>query len=322
MDPNTKQTTLIAAWPGMGSVSVIAAGYLIENLSLKEAGELPARGHFDIERVAVQKGLLQPVRLPRGLFFRRGQAREMRDLVVFLAESQPAAGAYSYAQELMEVALSMGVTRVVTFASLASAMHPSSDPKVAGVATDPGTLELLTRAEVGPMEDGEIGGMNGVLLAAASERRIPAFCLLAEIPYFAVAVPNPKAARAALSVFSVLTGIDVSLDALDEHAKAVDRALVDAYERLRKEGAIPSPEEISSESADEPEAPKAERAEGAAPEPAEQALDYAARQRIEKLFEEARQDISRAGALKQELDRLGAFRRYENRFLDLFRRAG
>lgn len=39
---------MVAAWPGMGNVAVIAAGYLIRELQIEESGELPAGGHFDI----------------------------------------------------------------------------------------------------------------------------------------------------------------------------------------------------------------------------------------------------------------------------------
>lgn len=44
--------------------------------------------------------------------------------------------------------------------------------------------------------------------------------------------------------------------------------------------------------------------------------------RVEALFERARKDKSQALALKAELDRLGLFKRYEDRFLDLFKQAG
>ena len=43
--------------------------------------------------------------------------------------------------------------------------------------------------------------------------------------------------------------------------------------------------------------------------------------RIERLFEEAEMDRKRAVSLKEELDRLGVFEDYEDRFLDLFKRA-
>ena len=48
-------------------------------------------------------------------------------------------------------------------------------------------------------------------------------------------------------------------------------------------------------------------------------LPGSSRVKIEKLFKEAQADRNRALALKAELDRLGVFDLYEDRFLDLFR---
>ena len=44
------------------------------------------------------------------------------------------------------------------------------------------------------------------------------------------------------------------------------------------------------------------------------------RQRIERLFEQAKLDRSSAYELKRELDRLEVYREYEDRFLDLFKK--
>jgi hypothetical protein len=41
--------------------------------------------------------------------------------------------------------------------------------------------------------------------------------------------------------------------------------------------------------------------------------------KIERLFDEARKDRSKAAFLKEELDRWNLFELYENRFLDLFK---
>jgi hypothetical protein len=46
------------------------------------------------------------------------------------------------------------------------------------------------------------------------------------------------------------------------------------------------------------------------------------RQRIDLMFDNAAHDRSRAYELKQELDRLGVFPQYEDRFLDLFKDPG
>lgn len=308
---------LIAAWPGMGNVAVIAAAHLIEQLGMTEVDQLPPDDHFDVEQVEVRDGLIVPAQLPRGVFFKWTNPGAGRDLIVFIGEAQPAAGSHGYSVKLLERAATMDVERVVTFASLASGLHPTENPKVSGAATDAKTLNELRLAEIDPVSNGQIGGLNGLVLGLAAERGMAGMCLLAEIPFFAMRIPNPKAARAALSVFSVLAGIDVNLESLNRQAAIVDRALVEAMEAMeaRREGEA----EPAGESAEDPEAAtQAEAPEAPAPRPGLSAADRA---RIEALFENARKDSAQAVHLKSELDRLGVFREFEGRFLDLFRRA-
>ena len=50
-------------------------------------------------------------------------------------------------------------------------------------------------------------------------------------------------------------------------------------------------------------------------------IDDATSRRIEQLFAAAEKDRGNAMRLKQELDRLNVFKQYEDRFLDLFRKA-
>ncbi len=51
----------------------------------------------------------------------------------------------------------------------------------------------------------------------------------------------------------------------------------------------------------------------------EEKLSPADKRLIGQLFEQAQQDRSKAYELKRELDRLGVFTEYEDRFLDLFK---
>jgi proteasome assembly chaperone (PAC2) family protein len=320
--PTTKpRPWLIAAWPGMGNVAAIAAGYLVESLEMKPVAELSPRGHFDIQTVKVHSGVVRRPRLPRSLFYRWENPRANgRDLLVFLGEAQPSVGAYQFTHELLDKAQKFDVERVVTFASLASQLHPAADPRVAAVATDKGTLAELEKLEIRPLQDGEIGGLNGVLLGAAAEHGLTGICLLGEIPFFAAGVPNPKGALVALRAFSALSGVKLDTADLERHAKDVEEALLDLMERMKEEARqqaqteMGESEEFTQEESEEPQTEKT-------PEPSP-ALDFATRQRIEQMFEEARKDRSRGMRLKEELDRLGVFRLYENRFLDLFRKAG
>lgn len=85
---------MIAAWPGMGNVAIIAATYLIEQLGIQQHGELASHVHFNIGEIVVKNGLVVPARLPRGLFFRLPEKAGARDLVVSLGEAQPTSGVF------------------------------------------------------------------------------------------------------------------------------------------------------------------------------------------------------------------------------------
>jgi len=313
---NHEPTWLIAAWPGMGNVAVIASTFLIQALDMVPAGELPPRGRFDVRAVEVKGGVIGKPRLPRSLFYRTKQPVGGRHLIVFVGEAQPGNGVYDFAHELIDRAQSMGAERVMTFASMATQIHPTAQPRVFGASTEEDLLDELRRLEVQPLEEGQIGGLNGVILGAASDRGLPGLCMMGEIPFFAAGVPNPKAARAVLDAFALLNGIELDLDPLNRHADTIERAMLDMLRQMQ--GGMQQGEE----GPEFPIVPEDKPGEADKPEqPVRKALDYATRQRIEGLFEEARKDRSRAMDLKQELDRLSVFDQYEDRFLDLFKRA-
>lgn len=306
-----KRTWLVAAWPGMGNVAVLAAGYMIQKLGMTAAGGIPPRGHFDVRAVEVRDGMIEGPRLARNLVYRWSGDADV-DLVVFVGEAQPDTGLFAFAHELLDWAQGAGVSRVITFASMATQLHPSKEPTVYGAVTESEMAAELRRIEAEPLEEGQIAGLNGVLLGACAQRKIPALCLLGEIPFFAAGVPNPGAARAVLQGFSALTGVKVDVEELGEHAKTIERALLEMLEKLQAEGRLP---EGMTDEAPEP-----------APEPVDEKpddkqLDFATRERIEKLFEQARADRAKAFELKRFLDAQGVFKQYENRFLDLFKRA-
>lgn len=312
---------LVAAWPGMGNVSVIAATYLLQKLGAEVSLELPAPGRFDVQAVEVRGGIVERPRLPRSVFHRvREQGGGGPRLTVFVGEAQPATGMYEFANLVLDQAQTMGVERVVTFAAMASQLHPAHQPRMFGATTSPDLVDELRRLEVTPLEEGQIGGMNGVLLGACAERNIPALALLGEMPFFATGVPNPKSAKAVLDAFSLMSGLEIDLEELGRHAEGVDRALIDLLNKMQAQASGQSPEEGLDDEA------SAAIQESLAQEPesenrSEKRLDYGSRQRIERLFTEARQDRARAMELKKELDRLGVFKQYEDRFLDLFRQA-
>lgn len=323
---NRQETWLIAAWPGMGNVAVGACAYLVTKLGAQLVHELPSRDVFDVQHIEVKNGIAQPGRLPRSMFFEWRHPTNGRNLLIFIGESQPQERGYGFCHRLLEYAISRGVTRVFTFAAMATQLNPTDAPRVFGVATSRDQLSELQKHDVTILREGQISGLNGVLLAAAAEHGLPAACLLGELPYFAAAVPNPKASQAVLEVFSSMTDIDIDFTELKEQAEAVEQALLELMEKMQ-EAARQQAEAAGEESfsvpgfaaEDDDEDDDIEPTETVKKEPE---LDYATRQRIEALFDAANTDRDKAFQLKRELDRLGVFKQYENRFLDLFKKGG
>ncbi len=279
------------------------------------AGPFPGGSHFEVREVQTVDGIVQPIRIPRGEFFSWSNPRG-RDLVVFFSTAQPSVDRLGYAHRLLDIAPYFAAERIVTFAALACGLHPTENPEVWGAANDRRMLLDLRRAEVQPISDGEIGGMNGLILGAAIEHRLPGLCLLAEIPFFAMGASNPKASRALLSVFGILSGIELSLERLDRKAAIAHRIQIEYLNRMSN-GAERDPI-YDRDGQDDPEsAPLAEPSTNKD----DAKLKPDDKRQVEDLFEEVRKDLKKGVRLKALLDRLAVFPSYEERFLDLFRRA-
>ena len=314
---------LVAAWPGLGGVALIAASALAQALKAGQTAQLPGEGHYELHNIDVEHGILQTPRLPTGVFFEwRRQGDKGPDVLLYLAEAQPKTSADKLAREVITRARARGVRRVATFAALARPMHPRDDVAVHAVATDREMLDRALAAGAEPLAEGQVGGLNGVALGVGEWEGLPGLGLMADIPYFAGGAPNPKSAKAALEVFARVADLDLDLTELGEQAASMEDQLSDLLERLQqaaKEGRTPESVELpQKEPGEEPGEPAAEPSEEQEKPREPTQRDRA---RIEELFDAARHDRSRAVELKTELDRLGVFDRYEDRFLDLFKRA-
>ncbi len=300
---------LVAVWPGMGHVAIAAGYYLITKLDMHIVAEFPAHELFEVEHVEVKGGLIRPGQLPRSRFFVWNDPARQHDIVVFIGDAQPPRGRAVFCHRLTEFAKSIGVERVYTFAAMATQMHPDAESRVFVAATDQQILDELKQNSLEVLEDGNIGGLNGVLLGVAAAGGLEGACLLGEMPHIFAQLPYPKASLGVLKAFTEIAGIKLDLTELTAQASEVQEKLGELLAQMER-----AMEQGDESDADE-ETPKSEPAE-------EEGVSFTAEdeKRIERLFEHARQSRSSAYELKRELDRLGVYRDYEDRFLDLFKK--
>ena len=305
-DRKLKDPWLVAVWPGMGNVAMLGGGSLVESLGAGPAGMIPEEPYFKVDHIEIKDGIATPGRLPRNMFFIWEDPAQRHDLVIFVGEAQPQTGGRALCEAILDRAESLGVTRVFTFASLGSQVSPTNEPTVFAAATNNALLDELTKLGAEVLLEGQISGLNGALIGAAAQRGLEGVCLLGEIPFYAVGVPNPRASLEVVRLFGKLSGIDIDTSILESAAEAAEPRLLSMQKQVS-----------SSQDDDEPWGESNDEEPGS--ESAKPALDVKTRRQIEDLFESAIEDRSLAIKLKRLLDEHGVFGEYEDRFLDLFR---
>ena len=224
-DQKLQKPWLVAVWPGMGHVAISAGYYLLAKLGTQLFAEFSPHGLFEVDHVEVKGGLIQAGRLPRSRFFAWRDPQGRRDIVVFIGEAQPPREKYALCRKLVAYAQELGVQRIFTFAAMATQMHPEHDSRVFAATTDEEGLAEIKHLELEMLEDGHIGGLNGVLLGAAAEAGLRGTCLLGEMPHIFAQLPFPKASLAVLKAFVKLAEIEIDFTELSEQAHAMDEKL-------------------------------------------------------------------------------------------------
>jgi len=221
-EPELDSPCLVTAWPGVGNVAIIAATYLREKLDAEELGEIDPSGFFDLGGVFIKDNLVETPSFPEGKFYYKESGGEGKDMIIFLAEAQPAAASYEYASLVLDVAQRFGVKRVYSLAAALTEYHPDQ-PRVLGAASSPELLEELKKLDVVMAGDFFVAGLNGLLLGVAAIRGIEGICLLGETVKYAAKMANPSAAQAVLKVLTRLLGVQIDMAQLEEFADSTEK---------------------------------------------------------------------------------------------------
>ena len=309
--PRLKRPYLIVAWPGMGEVAFRAATYLVEKLRAEEFAEITAEQFFYLTGSSIKDGVLDIPQLPLSKFYFWKNKTGKNDLIIFISNAQPdLAKAEEYSQKIIQLAKSFKVESIIGFASMPLAIDHAQAPGVWCVATDGAIINSLKKFNLHILPEGQISGMNGLFLAIAKKSGLKGFCLLGEIPLYTIQIENPRASAAVLDVLNKILNINIDTALLAQQAHVIEEEINKLMDYFKLGG--------SGQTAPigEDEIEKIKKALSQLTK-----LPVSVKERIEKLFSESKVDISKANELKVELDQWNVYKEYEDRFLDLFRKA-
>jgi len=313
VNPKLKDPVFIAVWPGMGEVAYRTALFLREAMGFKMFAKLEAEDFFKPAAVFVKKGVIDLPALPAGFFYYVKGGKNSSDIILFLGEAQPP---LEYAEPL-SLAIINFVKRykakyMFTFAAKPEPIDHKGESGVWIAAADEGLLGKFDKFKLKVLGEGQISGLNGIILGMAKRKGLAGVCLLGEIPFYTVQIENPKASIGILKVIDEYLRLNLNLSPLFERAKFVEEEIDKLISYLKGEAPPAGPSPLSEEDLDKIKKDLA----------AYTKLPQSARENIEKLFDQSQKDITKASKLKDQLDHWNVYKEYEDRFLDLFKKKG
>jgi proteasome assembly chaperone (PAC2) family protein len=251
-EPKLKNPVMIAGWPGIGNIGLIAVDHLRTTISAEEFGEIEPWEFFYPRRVFIRNGELLGLEFPVNKFYFKQS--EKGDILLFIGEEQPTDGGNTYAEGskayrmanlVLDVAQKFGCRRVYTSGAAVAPIHHTMKSRVWAV---PNREELVKEVRgyqntvlmsdiEGRGGQGHITGLNGLLLGVARKRGLEALCLMGEIPVYLHGFPfvYPKASKSVLEVFCDVLGLEPDLQSIDEFAQQQEREIETLYQKLPEE---------------------------------------------------------------------------------------
>ena len=309
--PKLKNPILIVAWPGMGDVAFKSAFYLVEHLKAVELAQIYPEEFFYLTGSVIKSGILSTPELPYSKFYFWKNKSGKNDIIIFISNAQPdLAKSAEYCEMILSLAKTFKVKTVIGFAAMPQAVEHTDKPKVWFSATSAALNANLAKLGLNLLSEGQISGMNGLFLGYAKEKGIPGFCLLAEIPLYTIQIENPRASFSVLEALGKTLNIEFDLSGLLAQAQIIEEEINKLLDYL-KVGAQSS----GIGPIEEDEIEKMKKTLGQLTK-----LPASVKDKIEVLFQSAKNDISKANELKTELDKWNVYKEYEDRFLDLFKK--
>ncbi len=205
---------LVAGFPGVGLVGVIASEQLINSLGLEQVASV-ACDDFPPTAVIFDGIPRRPVRFFAGQGFLLVKA----DMVI------PSRLADGLAKTIIDWAVDKGVTEVIILDSIPSDENKEDEKHIWGVISRHEVREQAENLGIEVIKRGAISGITSPLLLYAHEKKLEAVAMLAEGK---TNMPDPRASAMLLDKFSGYMELDIDTSVLIESAKELE----EQYARL------------------------------------------------------------------------------------------
>ncbi len=217
-----KDPILVEGLPGVGHVGKLVADHMVEEFEAEKIMEIYSP-HFPPQVIVSEDGTIRMVR--NEVYAYHGKNGEP-DLLILIGDYQSATneGHYELCGMFLDIAQSYNVKRIYALGGYGTGQFVDK-PTVMGAATSLTLVEEMKEKGVIFHENepgGGIIGVSGLLLGLGALREMDAVCLMGVTSGYLV---DPKAASEVLRILCRILGIEVSVHALDERAKEMEKII-------------------------------------------------------------------------------------------------
>ena len=251
-EPDLIDPVLVASWPGIGNVGLIAVDAMRRTLRAEQLAYIEPWDYFYPNKAIIRNGELVDLSFPASEFY--FQRTDKRDIIFFTGEEQPNHGGRVYAEGckaldmanlVIDLAQRFGCKRIYTSGAAVAPLHHTARSHVWAVPNSEALLDefrhydnaVLMSGVEGRGGQGNITGLNGLLLGVAKRRHMEAICLMGEIPVYlqGFPFPYPKGSKSVLEVLTASLGMWMDMSSIDDLAAQSEKELNSLYERLPQE---------------------------------------------------------------------------------------
>lgn len=217
----------LSGWGDAGNVSTLCVTYLIEKLGATEVGKISSGRFYNYQAkrplVSIEKGVIKDYVPPRNQFY-CWKAKAGRPAILILRGVEPHIDWPAYAQNVIEAAEKMGISRIYMIGSYVGNVPHTVEPSISISSRSEPLLKEMSNLG---LEFTDYSGPTGIyseILEQSHERGIDAVSIWGAIPPY-IQGANPKVAFYILDKIVSMVGLEVSLLEMKEKGEDLDEQI-------------------------------------------------------------------------------------------------
>ncbi len=170
------------------------------------------------------------------------------DLLLITGDSQPVVPGSEYilSEQLLDLITKFKISNIFSLASYVTGTFVN-EPKIYGTATNPDIVKSFRSFNISTLDNGNITGMNGLILGLGKLRGIEGTCLLGETSGYVI---DAKASKNLLEILNKILGIKINMDEINKRSKDTEILIKNLEQQMMaKSGQYP--QNIPAEEQDE-----------------------------------------------------------------------